>query len=119
VLVFVTEPPKKKIRMLEYSSDSDDEPLVPRQSSVSGAIARYKTEPEMPKESCPLDWWKVHGGSHPLLANLAICYLGTPATTVPCKRIFSKSGLIVSKTHAALSPTNVNKLVCLNNWLGL
>jgi len=72
-------------------------------------------ETEMPKESCPLDWWKVHGGAHPLLANLAIRYLGTPATTVPCKRILSKSGLIVSNTRAALSPANVNKLVCLNN----
>ena len=35
------------------------------------------------------------------------------------ERIFSKSGLIVSKTRAAVSPANVNKLVCLNNWLGL
>ena len=32
---------------------------------------------------------------------------------------FSKSGLIVSETCAAVSPANVNKLVCLNNWLGL
>ena len=28
-------------------------------------------------------------------------------------------GLIVNKTRAALSPANVNKLVCLNNWLDL
>jgi len=53
------------------------------------------------------------------IANLAIRYIGTPATTAPCERIFSKSGLIVSKIRAALSPANVNKLVCLNNWLGL
>ena len=39
---------------------------------MSGAIALYKAEPEMPKESCPLDWWKVRGGAHPLLANLAM-----------------------------------------------
>ena len=32
---------------------------------------------------------------------------------------FSKSGPIVSKTRAALSPANVNRLVCLNNCLGL
>jgi len=88
--------------MIEYSNDSDDEPLVLRQSSVSEAITLYKAEPKMPKESCPLDWWKVHGGAHPLLANLAIRYLATPATTVACERIFSKSGLIVSKTRAAL-----------------
>jgi len=93
--------------------------LSNRQSSVSGAIALYKAEPEMPKESCPLDWWNVYAGAHPLLANLAIRYLVTPATTVPCERIFSKSGLIVSKNRAALSPANVNKHVCLNNWLGL
>jgi len=28
-------------------------------------------------------------------------------------------GLIVNKTSAAFSPANVNKLVCLNNWLDL
>jgi len=48
------------------------------------------------------------------MAELYLIY-----TTVPCKRIFSKSGLIISKTRAALSPANVNKLVCLNDWLGL
>ena len=47
---------------------------------------------------------KVHRGAHPILAKLATCYLGTPATTVPCERIFSKSGLIVNKTGDALSP---------------
>ena len=29
------------------------------------------------------------------------------------------SELTISKTHAALSAANVNKLVCLNDWLGL
>jgi len=33
--------------------------------------------------------------------------------------VYFQSRLIVSKNRAALSPTNVNKLVCLNNWLGL
>jgi len=101
----------------EYSADN--EPLVPSQSSVSSAITHYKTEPEIPKKLCPLDWWKVHSGAHPILAKLATRYLETPATIVPCERIFSKSGLIGNKTRAALSPANVNKLVCLNNWLDL
>jgi len=33
--------------------------------------------------------------------------------------VFFQSGLIVSKNRAGLSPANVNKLVCLNNCLGL
>ena len=55
----------------------------------------------------------------PNTGETATRYLRTPATTVPCERIFSKSGLIVNKTRTALSPANVNKLVCLNNWLDL
>jgi len=45
------------------------------------------------------------------MAELYLIYLFIAET--------GKSGLIVRKTCAALSPANVNKLVCLNNWLGL
>jgi len=52
------------------------------------------------------------------MSKLYLIYLFI-VETIPCERIFSKSGLIVSKNRAALSPVNVNKLVCLKNWLGL
>ena len=105
--------------MLEYSSeDSDDEPLAQRSIS-STAVLRFKAEPQTDMDSCPLEWWRSHAGAHPVIANLAMKYLGSPATTVPCERLFSQSGNIVTKKRASLKQHNVNKLVCLNDWLNL
>ncbi|KAI4801021.1 hypothetical protein KUCAC02_006184 [Chaenocephalus aceratus] len=66
---------------------------------------------------CPLQWWSTHEGAHPQLSALARKYLGSPATSVPCERLFSLAGNIVQKKRAALSSENVNRLVCLSNWL--
>ena len=121
VVCTVAEPVTKKPRLFELpsdTSDSDDEPLV-QPSSASLAVQRYKAELQLDAEQCPLEWWKIHAGSHPVIASLARMYLATPATTVPCERLFSVSGNIVSKKRASLTPTNVDKLVCLNNWLHL
>lgn len=105
--------------MFEFSSDdSDDEPLGQRTIS-SSALLRFKAEPQIDMDCCPVEWWRAHEGAYPVIATLAMKYLGSPATTVPCERLFSQSGNIVSKKRASLKPNNVNKLVCLNNWLNL
>uniref|UniRef100_A0A3Q3X9E9 HAT C-terminal dimerisation domain-containing protein n=1 Tax=Mola mola TaxID=94237 RepID=A0A3Q3X9E9_MOLML len=66
---------------------------------------------------CPLQWWSTHAGAHPQLSVLARKYLASPATSVPCERLFSLAGNIVEKKRAALSSENVNILVCLSKWL--
>jgi len=78
---------------------------------------RYQSEPNVDSDVCPLESWRLHAGAHPILPRLAKKYLSSPATTVSCERLFSLSGHIVSKKRASLDPSNVNKLVCLNNWL--
>ncbi|KAI4801628.1 hypothetical protein KUCAC02_019510 [Chaenocephalus aceratus] len=45
-------------------------------------------------------------------------HLSTPAP-VPCEGWFSLSGHTVHKKRASVSPHNVNKLVCLSNWLSV
>jgi len=87
------------------------------QSQANLGVVRYKSEVEIDEDNCPLEWWKSHAGAYPTIASLARKYLTTPATTVPCERLFSASGNIVNKKRASLSSKNVHKLVCLNNWL--
>ncbi|KAL0178787.1 hypothetical protein M9458_027681, partial [Cirrhinus mrigala] len=68
-------PPRKKISLLQMGSDSESED----------------------EEVQPARWWASHSGAHEKLASLAHEYLATPATTVPCERLFSVAGHIVNK----------------------
>ncbi|KAJ7983462.1 hypothetical protein DPEC_G00378150 [Dallia pectoralis] len=104
------EPPKKKTALLLMGSDSVEE--TPEDNTVE----RYKVEPSASLDQCPLKWWSEHTAVYGKMANIARKYLGTPATTVPCERLFSLAGHIVQKRRSSLSPENVNKLVCLNDW---
>ncbi|CAL9695883.1 unnamed protein product [Knipowitschia caucasica] len=81
-------------------------------------VHRYRAEPTIDMTDCPLQWWSSHVGAHEELAQLALQYLAAPASSVPCERLFSVAGHIVNKKRAALLSENVNKLVCLSNWLG-
>lgn len=109
-----SEPPKKiSALMVAPESDSDEE-----DDSIEKCVERYRAEPAIDMEDCPQQWWSKHEGAHSKLACLARKYLATPATSVPCERLFSLSGHIVQKKRAALSSDNVNRLVCLSNWLG-
>ncbi|XP_035993655.1 zinc finger BED domain-containing protein 1-like [Fundulus heteroclitus] len=106
-------PPKKKIHLLQMGSDSEsDEEAQPDRD-----IHRYRAEPSINMEDCPMQWWAAHSGAHDKLARLARKYLATPASTVPCERLFSVAGHIVQKKRSALHSENVNQLVCLSNWL--
>ena len=107
-----TEEPARK-RSLLFNSDSESED----EKGPNGALARYRAEPTISETDCPLQWWSTHEGAHPHLSALARKYLGSPATSVPCERLFSLAGNIVQKKRAALSSENVNRLVCLTNCL--
>nr|XP_024657016.1 zinc finger BED domain-containing protein 1-like [Maylandia zebra] len=106
-------PAKKRLSLLQMDSDSESEEEVQQDR----AIQRYRAEPCTALEDCPLQWWAAHAGAHSQLARLARRYLATPASTVPCERLFSVAGHIVNKKRSALHSENVDKLVCLSNWL--
>lgn len=107
-----TAPPKKKIALLVMGSDSESDDETP----ADNAVERYKAEPSASLDQCPLKWWSEHTVVYGKMAPIARKYLGTPATTVPCERLFSLAGHIVQKRRSSLSPENVNKLVCLSDW---
>ncbi|XP_055065255.2 E3 SUMO-protein ligase ZBED1-like [Misgurnus anguillicaudatus] len=106
------EPPKKKTALLLIGSDSESDEEKPEDSTVE----RYKVKPSASLDECPLKWWSEHTAVYGKMAHIARKYLGTPATTVPCERLFSLAGHIVQKRRSSLSPENVNKLVCLSYW---
>ena len=106
------EPPKKKTALLLMGSDSESDEGTPEDNTVE----RYKGEPNASLDRCPLKWWSEHTAVYGNIAHIARKYLGTPATTVPCERLFSLAGHIVQKRRSSLSPEHVNQLVCLSDW---
>lgn len=105
-------PSKKQTLMLLQESSSEEE-----EDNVEQCVERYKAEPLAGMDDCPQEWWSTHKASHSDMARLARKYLATPATSVPCERLFSLSGHVVQKRRASLLSENVNRLVCLSNWL--
>ena len=110
------QPPKKR-RMSVFLLGSSDTDTDEEEESTEQCVDRYKAEHKMDMEGCPLQWWSKREGAHARLARIERKYLSTPATTVHCERLFSLSGHIIQKKRAALSPDNVNRLICLSNWL--
>ncbi|XP_034060903.1 rho GTPase-activating protein gacY-like [Gymnodraco acuticeps] len=83
-----TEEPARKRSFLLFNSDSESED----EEGPNGALGHYRAEPTISETDCPLQWWSTHEGAHPQLSALARKYLGSPATSVPCERLFSLAG---------------------------
>lgn len=66
------------------------------------------------KMNCPLNWWRTHRFTYPYLSQLLRRYGNIMASSVPCERIFSKTGLIINDRRTSLSTDKVRQLVFLN-----
>ncbi|XP_048844730.1 E3 SUMO-protein ligase ZBED1-like [Brienomyrus brachyistius] len=107
-------PPKRKRYLLVYGSDSEDDT-----DEVAGtSLHRYRAEPIIPVEDCPLQWWAKHSGAYEDLSHLARKYLASPASAVPSETLFSLSGHSLQEKRAVLASESVDRFVCLSNWLG-
>nr|XP_047141291.1 uncharacterized protein LOC124816231 [Hydra vulgaris] len=102
-----SKPSKRKFALLVASSETDSEQ---EEDSIENGVRCYKAEPTISTEACPLQWWSKHAGSHNRLASIAQKYLATPATSVPCEKLFSLAGHNVQKKRVSLSSENVNYL---------
>lgn len=76
-------------------------------------MERYLSDPGIAIDDSPLEWWKRNSERYPVLSQLARKYLGVPATSVPCERLFSSAGRIISKQRAALKPGTAEMMVYL------
>lgn len=116
--------PRSKKRRLYLLADSDDEDndfndyedTEPDESLQQ--LKRYRQLKEtVPKSIDPLVWWKANGHKFPNIANLAKKYLCIVATSVPCERLFSQAGQVISQKRARLTSNRVNGLLFLNAFL--
>ncbi|XP_040924228.2 E3 SUMO-protein ligase ZBED1-like isoform X1 [Betta splendens] len=80
-------------------------------------VQRYLAEGNIARSQDPLKYWDNHKSLYPNLFNLALQFLCTPASSVPCERVFSAAGEIVSKKRNRLNFKTLEKLIFLNKNL--
>ncbi|CAL9708171.1 unnamed protein product [Knipowitschia caucasica] len=89
----------------------------PASASATAEVQRYLKEQHLPRWEDPLKYWDSRKTHYPILHKLAKKYLCIPASTVPCERIFTKAGELVSQKRSQLKRTTVEKLLFLNKNL--
>ncbi|XP_051918634.1 E3 SUMO-protein ligase ZBED1-like [Hippocampus zosterae] len=80
-------------------------------------VQRYMSDPPLGRAEDPLAYWLSHQNVYPHLFRLAKHFLCTPASSVPCERVFSKCGEELSKKRNRLSPKCVEMIMYLNKSL--
>ena len=80
-------------------------------------VKSYISEPSIPLNACPLDWWRTMSQIYPNVSVLAKQILCVPATSVSSERVFSTAGFCSDKRRSNLAPENLDKLIFLNKNL--
>ena len=91
--------------------------LVTAQNPASAAILelrRYNDEGILARTEDPISWWRERSSVYPTLVRLMKKRLCIVATSVPCERIFSKTGQTITDRRSRLKPVNVQKVTFLN-----
>lgn len=117
-----TEPPQpgssKEISIWD-DFDQEVEGLEPTSSPRAKAIIEmgaYLEDSLLARNApvTPLEWWKNNRHLYPTIYKLFVKRGNFLATSVPCERIFSKAGYIVSERRTRLTTEKVRQLVFLN-----
>lgn len=80
---------------------------------VDSEIDYHIKSPTTELERDPLLWWYNHSKDFPHLKYIAEKYLILPGTSVPCERVFSCAGNIITDTRACLSAEHAEQLIFL------
>lgn len=58
-------------------------------SGINIKVDLYLSEPALPQETNPLDFWRLNESKFPKLSRMAKYYLSIPASSAPVERLFS------------------------------
>lgn len=103
----VLPPPAKKTK-LEIMLDK-----LGHRSEDFSEIDQYEYIPPIEAGKDPLEWWKTHEKQFPTLSKVAKKLLCIPATSVPCERVFSDAGNVVTTKRAQLNEDTVEEVLFL------
>ncbi|XP_066583331.1 E3 SUMO-protein ligase ZBED1-like [Prorops nasuta] len=72
----------------------------------------YLSQPPIDIKECPIQFWKSNNSK---LSELGRKYLTVVASSVPCERLFSKAGRIITESRNRLSAEHLQQLIFLGS----
>lgn len=92
-------------------------------SFTNDELSQYLSNPVSPLKSNPLELWEDMKTVFPMLYKQSRISFTMVATSVPCERLFSKAGQIMTKTRNRLTGSRLEKILLLadlseNQWFG-
>ncbi len=95
-----------------FGYPSQSKKLTPLQA-WGQEINLYQSLPKALPKADPLLWWKNNQFQFPVLAKLAMMYLGIPASQASCERLFSIAKNDITETRTSMLPDLVESLLFL------
>lgn len=80
-------------------------------------LDKYLQQPLINRSEDPLSWWKVHKVLYPRLFIMVKKRLCVPATSVPCERLFSKAGMVITDRRNRMLASKSSQVLFLNQNL--
>ncbi|KAL4085139.1 hypothetical protein QTP88_011338 [Uroleucon formosanum] len=80
-------------------------------------LDKYMQEPLIDRHDDPLKWWYERKSIYPRLYTFVLKRLCITATSVPCERIFSEAGQIITQKRNSLNTKKASQLIFLHNNL--
>lgn len=80
-------------------------------------VHRYLDSPPIPRKECPLLYWKQHQELYPSLSQLALRYMGVPATSLSSDRLLSTEGEAMMEKKSRLEPKTIDTVLFLHKNL--
>lgn len=91
--------------------------IVQQQNPAAEAqaqVRQFLEEPLVPRQDNCLEWWQSRSAIYSRLVDVVRERLCIVATSVPCDRMYSKSGAILNDRRSRLDQSEVRQLVFLN-----
>lgn len=84
------------------------------QHTANAELELFKRTPPLAWAQNPLKWWQQNATNFPRLAQLAIKYLGVPATSAPSERLFSTAGHVLTDERSRMEADVCEAIVMLH-----
>lgn len=87
--------------------------MNPRAAAII-EVDRYIREPQLDRNEDPLKWWDERHVLYPNLYEVVKRRLCIVATSVPCERLFSKTGQVLTERRNRLGSKKLSQVMFLN-----